>query len=173
MNLRDPDPAAFDAWASTIIARSKATPYFNLDGYMERWWLQRPPGHGSHSDTSEKAKTGHGSRIHHILRSDQDGAFHDHPWPSKSVVLIGGYMEVMPLHQDQSPALDNNPKHCIHIWRRPGDVVMRKAEDRHRLVLPAGETAWSLFLMGSYEQGWGFYTPAGKVPHLDYFATAA
>jgi hypothetical protein len=138
-----------------LIERAKQTPYFHLEGYMERYWLV------PYNDT------GISIRIHHILRSDEDRHLHDHPWPSTSVILKGGYWEIMPEDQQQDPALDATKR--VRVWRKPGDVVNRAANDRHALELPDGQTAWSMFIMsGGNAQAWGFYTPAGKVYWRDY-----
>lgn len=136
-----------------LIEYAKQTPYFNLEGYMERDWIV--PYNGDF-----------GIRIHHILYNDHDRAFHDHPWPNTSVVLKGGYWELMPENPDQDPSLDKIL--YSRVWRKPGDVVVRKSTSRHRLELPTGETAHSMFIMGPWEQDWGFYTPEGKVYWREY-----
>lgn len=167
LNLRRDCPTFFDTMASALIEQSKATPYFHLEGYMERWWLQRPAGHGEQSDVSDRNQTGHAARVHHILRSDSDRAFHCHPWPSTSIILLGGYWELLPLDQAQHPCSD--AKYHRKLWREPGDVVQREATDRHRIILPEGQTAWSLFLMGDYEKSWFFHDAVrGKVPWREY-----
>lgn len=144
-----------------IIARAQRTPYFHLTGYMERFWLFRDatgPGDVHHKNVA--------ARVHHILRSDEDRHFHDHPWPTVSIVLRGGYWEVMPARQEQDPS------HDAHLWRRvwrgPGAIVFRRAHHRHRLEIPEGSSAWSLFLMGRYAKAWGFYTPGGFVYWREY-----
>jgi hypothetical protein len=144
-----------------IIARARRTPYFHLAGYMERYWFFRdsaPPSEEHHKRIA--------ARVHHILRSDEDRHFHDHPWPTVSIVLRGGYWEVMPTKQTQDPSLD----FCCwrRIWRAPGAIVLRRAHYRHRIEIPHGATAWSLFIMGPYRKRWGFYTPQGFVYWRDY-----
>lgn len=133
-----------DAFVTALVGNAKNTPYFHLDGYMDRWWL-------APHDNEDKVS----ARIHQILRSDTDVAMHDHPWSSISIVLDGGYWEVLPLSQDQHPARDA----LFHqvVWRAPGDVVQRRASDRHKILLPEGKSAWSLFIMGQWEKDWGFY----------------
>lgn len=141
--------------ADKLIERAKQNPYFHLDGYMERYWL-----------TPFDPDASSNIRIHRILRSDDDRAMHDHPWPSTSVILKGGYWEVMPLRQDQDPKLDMIL--FTREWRQAGDVVQRNAYTRHRIVMPENQECWSMFIMGRYEQKWGFYTPEGKVYWRDY-----
>ena len=136
-----------------LIAFAKTTPYFNLEGYMNRDWLV--PYNGNF-----------GIRIHQILKDDDDRALHDHPWPNTSIVLKGGYWEIMPENESQDPSLD----HVLYskAWREAGDIIERQANTRHRIVIPKGQTATSMFIMGKLEQDWGFYTPTGKVYWREY-----
>jgi hypothetical protein len=136
-----------------LIEYAKQTPYFNLEGYMQRDWLIPPTGNLA-------------IRIHHILSNDNDRAFHDHPWANVSVVLKGGYWELMPEHENQDPALDKI--YYSRVWRKEGDIITRKATTRHRLELEDGKPAVSMFIMGPYEQQWGFYSPEGKVYWREY-----
>lgn len=137
----------FDAWADEIIDKAKQTPYFHLydkntgELYMERYWLERGDDYQV--------------RIHKIMRSDDARALHDHPWPSTSHLLKGGYWEIQPLHEDQDPEFDS--EYYTRTWRKPGDIVVRQAHSRHRLEVPEGGHAWSLFTMGKIEKDWGFY----------------
>lgn len=137
-----------------LVEQAKKNPYFHLDGYMERYWLYPFQNDGMNI------------RIHHVLSSDKDRHHHDHPWPSTSIILQTGYWEIMPKDQEQDPSLDATE--FVRIWRAPGDVVTRKATDRHSLELEPGTTAWSMFIMGPLEQKWGFYTEEGKVYWRDY-----
>jgi len=100
------------------------------------------------------------------MRSDDDGAMHDHPWPSESVILRGGYWEIEPYDQGQSSDLDG--QRFKRTWKGPGAYTCRKAGDRHRLEVEPGVKAWTLFTMGAYEQHWGFYTPEGKQYWREY-----
>lgn len=133
-----------------LIENAKQHPYYNLEGYMERdWMLPFEPDNKINC------------RLHKILKSDDDRALHDHPWPTMSVILEGGYWEIMPLEQDQHPAWDRQRFH--RVWRKKGDIIRRAATDRHRLEVEPGTTATTMFVMGAYENAWGFYTPEGKV----------
>ncbi len=141
-------------FVDALIDEAKKTPYFHLKGYMERYWLVP-----FNPDSAN-------ARIHHILRSDNDRALHDHPWDSISIILKGGYWEILPLEQSQHPELDS--QRFQRIWRKPGDVVSRKAGDRHRIEVEPGTTSWSLFFMGPLRQQWGFYSNEGKVYWREY-----
>lgn len=124
-------------------------------------------------------------RAHTILRSDSDRHLHDHPSWSLSIVLEGGYWEVCEpteyairrhhqykyllallaangVNQDYWYQRSCCEAYGIY-WRGPGAVVLRKAETFHRLILPRGTQAKSIFVMGKKSNAWGFKTPAGKV----------
>lgn len=85
--------------------------------------------------------------LHEILRSDDDRALHDHPWPSRSLVIRGGYFEHLP--------------GGVRVWRPAGWVGTRTAEQPHRLEIPEGERAVTLFFTGPKEREWGFHCPRG------------
>jgi hypothetical protein len=124
-------------------------------------------------------------RAHTILRSDNDRHLHDHPGWSLSIVLEGGYWEVCEpnwtavnfpssyefvLQQldrglvGERDVFDRDYLACFNIhWRGPGAIVLRKATDCHRLILPRGTVAKSIFAMGKKSNSWGFKTPEGKV----------
>lgn len=93
-----------------------------------------------------------GVYLHHFMRSDYDRALHDHPWPFVSVILRGGYHEAHDHTVDGSTAIE---------WRGPGSVLLRPAEWRHRVILDAGRTSWSLILVGRRSRKWGFWLPSG------------
>lgn len=149
-----------DRIINAIISSAQKTPYFHLEGYMERWWLvggwnaQRQ----NDNDYFDPARAKGGLyewitdrvavRLHHILRSDDDRHFHNHPSWSVSIVLRGGYFEWTP-----GPGID-------HVkWRGPGAIVFRRASLLHRLELPPLTTTWSIFILGRKVQGWGFLVP--------------
>lgn len=163
--------------ASWIIRAALRRPYHHLDGYMERWWLLG----GSDPGRDERDEAARGWRrawldsfigryigacVHHVLRSDNDRHLHDHRWPSVSIVLSGGYWEVTPGDRNQHPSDD--VFRYVRRWHGPGSVIFRRAKDRHRLELPAGQTAWTLFLMIGKPKDWGFYTSHGWVSATRY-----
>lgn len=138
--------------ADRIIERSKRTPYRHLPGYMERFWLL-PYG-----------RLGIAARVHHILRSDDDRAFHDHPWTYLTIILKGGYVEVTPIF-DGSGIYRGERRQ----WRGPGSVLLRRAKSWHRLEVPTGVDTWTLFMTGPKRQRWGFMAnPANKVYWREY-----
>lgn len=110
--------------------------------YMRRWWLiPRNPWQNLY--------------LHEVLRSDDDRAGHDHPWTNTSFVIDGGYHEQT--YDEWKPW---EPEHLL--WRGPGSIVNRKATDTHRLIVPDGGKAITLFMTGPKERDWGFWCPDGK-----------
>jgi len=94
--------------------------------------------------------------FHVQIASDTDRALHDHPWDNTSLILAGGYVE----------HLSPNPGGKLHdtqeFERKPGDMIFRKAEHAHRLILPkATPYTMSLFTCGPVRRDWGFWT----IPH--------
>lgn len=118
--------------------------------------------------------------LHKILRDDDDRALHDHPWGSCSIILQGGYFEVVPVAPHFFPDIDDRV-----IWkaRRRWNIILRRARAAHRLELFT-ETAywdgqkshytrkpcWSLFITGWKSREWGFYCPKGWVHWRDFVA---
>ena len=157
----------------TVVPKSFDTPYKHINDYMFRYHC-----------IPIKAKIGDGcgpvswrrpfakllqcfnlsARVHHILRSDDDRAFHDHPWTYLTLVLRGGYTEHKPMFDKSGICIGNSTE-----WIGPGRLVMRQADSWHRLELPSGQTAWTLFMTGKYRQRWGFMVnPRWKVPYTEY-----
>lgn len=139
-----------------LIDKSKKTPYFHIKDYMNRFWLVPYKKLTKVSLISKPIswvfqKFDKAIRIHEILRSDIDRAFHDHPWSYTTLILRGGYFEVRPVY-------DNNGWYIGYskVWYGPGSILRRKATDYHRLVVPQGRTCWTLFITGKMIQHWGF-----------------
>ena len=122
--------------------------------YMRRWFLYRNKNVGC-------------VYLHQVLHDDDDRALHDHPWRNASLVLSGGYVEVMP----------GKGGAVVRKWRGPGSLVIRRAATRHRLELPraefpladwAPEPCWSLFVTGPRNREWGFHAPRGWIHYQDF-----
>lgn len=99
--------------------------------------------------------------LHNIVRSDDDRALHDHPWWNLSIILRGGYLEVIP-----TPGATTK-----HVWRGPGSIVARRPKAAHRLVVsPYSAPVWTLFITGPRLRAWGFWCPRGWVHWQDFTA---
>lgn len=86
--------------------------------------------------------------LHRFLRSDDERALHDHPWPNFSWLLEGEYLE-------------HTPEGVFH--RHAGERVERDATSRHRIELIGGQPVTSLFFTGPKEREWGFHCERGWV----------
>lgn len=123
----------------------------HIGDYMHRWILETP---------------WFTIRLHHILRSDEDRALHDHPWDFVSLILWGGYTEVTQWYSPKGVDGLSGPRYD-YFYRRfgPGNIIRRKASDLHRLELPEGKTAWTLVFTGPTLRSWGFHIPfEGWIP---------
>ena len=115
--------------------------------YMQRWWLRRgltDDGHGQN-----------GLYLHLFKNNDPVG-FHNHPWPSASLLLHGG------------PIFEDTRHGTARIENR--SIVLRPASHRHRIRLRPGPwphdgsiPATTLFQTGKRVQRWGFEQPDGSI----------
>lgn len=107
------------------------------DPYLLRWFITpRDPERG-------------GIYLHKFLKSDDDRALHDHPWPSESIVLSGYYTEHFMNFQGEQLMRD------LHA----GMVLKREAGFTHRIeVISPGFT---LFHYGPRTREWGFHCKQG------------
>ena len=94
--------------------------------------------------------------LHKFLGSDDDRALHDHPWYSASVVLKGRMIEHLP-GGVQRPI-------------STGKVTIRSSKFQHRIEIPAGESAVTLFMTGPIVRQWGFICPRGWM-HWEQYST--
>ena len=107
--------------------------------------------------------------LHKFMRDDDDRALHDHPWWFWSFMLRGEYTEY--LGEDVSnTGMNGFP---IHVRRKAGSLVFRRAEHRHRVSLPKNpdgtpQPCWTLVLTGPKSRLWGFWCPQGFVPWYDF-----
>ena len=164
-----------------LIKRAMRTPYFHLEGYMERYWLV-PFTQGYNGQFTKEVtgcynacpyrqpvtwalqQFGIGIRIHKILRSDDARAFHNHPWNFISIILKGRYTEVTPVYDDSDFFVGTN--FCSY---EQGDVLFRKSNTLHRLVLAKNKPVWTLFITGKKQRTWGFLTqPKFLTKHYEY-----
>lgn len=163
--------------ANFIIRAALNTPYFHLPGYMDRFWIvpfakTKYPGadgcgllnwrHYPIKWILQRLRVA--VRVHHILRSDHDRAFHDHPWPYVTVILKGGYTEIAPVYDASGLYIGNK-----RTWYGPGSILFRRAKSQHRLELWEVETCWTLFITFGKAQAWGFFpNPHYKIRWQDY-----
>ena len=75
--------------------------------------------------------------LHKFLRSDEDRANHDHPWPWLSLILKGAYLEHVQVG-------DNHTVHLRRAWRpRWGRATdLHRGELRKHPLWPGHEHGW-------------------------------
>lgn len=175
-------------WACGVMARRE--PDFRIgEGapggvYLERWYLWAPRRWLARLECARDARPAwregpwwEGAAIaglrwlpspylHRILRDDDDRALHDHPAASVSVILEGGYWEILPDDPRRWPLHRST---CME-WRAPGRVIVRRASLPHRLELVADLPCITLFLFGPRCRDWGFWCPGGWVHWRDFTA---
>lgn len=148
-----------------IIARAQRTPYWHLEGYMDRWWFLNPyPNRSDDPDTRNRLMRALPSiRVHHILRADLDRNLHDHPWNARTIILRGAYVEkrLVPFLGQKIEKLFN---------RNVGDTATLKFREFHTIALVSPGGVWTLFLTWKYQGTWGFLTDEGKIPHKEYLS---
>lgn len=104
--------------------------------------------------------------LHKIVKSD-DPIFHDHPWPYMTIVLDGGYWEHTPIFDVKGNKIAEK-----QVWRGPGSIIIRKANEYHWLELDCMiGYATTLFFMGPQQREWGFLSNTKKtkwIKHDEY-----
>lgn len=98
--------------------------------------------------------------FHIQVADDPARPLHDHPWDNTSVILSGGYDELI----TDAPDLDAPKRYSRGI----GDVIHRLAATAHRLqLLPTVRYTMTLFATGPKYREWGFWYPDGWKPHQE------
>lgn len=134
-----------------------STPYFDLrdeDGslYMHRVWLFNPTpplnnGRGRRWEWLPSV------RMHHIMRPDNERHPHNHPWPARTIILKGWYVE---------------ERDTGRFFREAGDTATLDAGEFHRIVRVSKGGVWTLFITWRWQHVWGFRTDDGFVPWREY-----
>lgn len=151
--------------ADWLIERAKRTPYFHLDGYMDRWWLFN--GYGNDPSTPEKQRQQKriswlpSVRIHHILREDYARDMHDHPWNARTIILKGDYSEERLVHERRGDSV-------VEYEREKGDTATLKFGEYHNITRVSEGGVFTMFFTYKYMGTWGFYVNGKKVPHKLY-----
>lgn len=141
-NLAMAGIAEMQTWAASIMTSRPPDLVIGDDPerpYMRRWYvIPRNPWRNVY--------------LHEILRSDDDRAGHDHPWSNETLVIDGEYREAIYNDVYRWQVM------CIKM-RKAGDTVIRDAESTHRLIVPDGGRAVTLFTTGPRVREWGFWCP--------------
>jgi len=102
-------------------------------------------------------------RLHHWLRSDENRYFHDHACDLISIIIKGGYYNVVPASDD-----DLDTRHGRKIKATAFRPWFAKATKKHYLEIPPGG-AWTLLFQGRPYHKWGFYVNNHKWRPLRFF----
>lgn len=96
--------------------------------------------------------------LHHILRADEDKHLHDHPWNFLTIVLKGGYVEILLRDGEESARA-----------MTPGQGARRMTTDFHKIEKLLAPT-WTLFFTGPrIHDPWGYHVTARDwVDHETY-----
>jgi hypothetical protein len=107
-------------------------------------------------------RNSHANVYFHVqVADDPERPLHDHPWDNTSVILAGGYEEVLM----SWPGVDPSRR---HYDRKVGDVIFREASWAHRLLLAPGvKYTMTQFSTGPKVREWGFWYPDGWRPADD------
>lgn len=106
------------------------------DDYMVRFFILGSRGEGD---------ARWGLRLHHIISSDDDTLYHNHPYNFTSLILWGGYTEHKPGMPPRRFRIGNSNRMSVDFY--------------HRLELD--RPAWTLVFTGPRQADWGFWS--GKV----------
>jgi hypothetical protein len=103
--------------------------------------------------------------LHKFMRDDEDRALHDHPWWFVSLMIWGGYFEMV------TP----NEYGIDRLCRTTPSVAYRRATHRHSVVLFRDShgnqrPCWTIVLTGRAKRTWGFWCPHGFVRWMDFVA---
>lgn len=90
--------------------------------------------------------------LHKFLHDDEDRALHDHPWWFISIMLKGGYDEVVKGNRLTRYAPSIAFRQAVHAHR----VVLHRVLDS-QIVRPC----WTLVITGRVVRDWGFLCPQG------------
>lgn len=99
--------------------------------------------------------------FHIQVADDPKRPLHNHPWDNMSVILSGGYKEVLCMSEGE-PQMGS-----VHSYvRNAGDTIYRRSGQSHRLEMQYGHPyTMTVFSTGPKVRDWGFWYPQGFVPY--------
>lgn len=127
----------------------------NECAYLLRVWLSPML-----SMDDGRPESGSSILLHHIIRADDDGALHDHPWNFSTQILSGGYREMVPFYYAHKDGQGDGPSKFSRTDHAKGTVLHREAQSLHIIERVEPDT-WTLVYTGPRVREWGFH-PAGK-----------
>jgi hypothetical protein len=142
--------------AEYLIKRSQRTPYQDIPGYMERWWLFN--AYDAETYARHRMSWLPSIRVHHILRADTARHLHDHPWNARTIILKGWYRERR-LEQDGTISEE---------FRTRGQTQRILYGQYHSIDEVSDGGVYTLFFTWKYCGNWGFLVDGKKVNWRDY-----
>lgn len=138
-----------------LLLQAMKTPYYHLDGYMQRWWLIEPLWGVPASEQGPIS----GSRFHEILRADKERHPHNHPWEFRSIILQGWYVEEI-MRPDGS---------VYTVKRKAGRSHRCEHGTYHRIIEVSDGGVLTLVILGRKQpNSWGFWVNGVHVNWRDY-----
>jgi hypothetical protein len=174
-----------------LIKRAQRTPYFHLDGYMNRWWLV-PYNKVIERNVpvSEVVQNMTPGAICRAVSTGGTGPVSGFRPLARLLQFLGIAVRVHEIlrsdtgrdpHDHPWPYLtiilrgwyweerfDDEGKSLGSTWYGRGSILFRPAKSWHMLHLTPGKSCWTLFITGRKSQTWGFNTKDGKVPYHQY-----
>ncbi len=92
-----------------------------------------------------------GGRVLHHFTAANDALFHDHPWPFRSTILSGGYVEIV------AQPTDDGRFTLTTVQRLPGTTHDVQAGTIHKLTKLLKQDCWTMIEPGKAERMSGFY----------------
>jgi hypothetical protein len=156
-------PAWFPRWLKRWLLRTHVTPRCRTfgrrvgertDNYLSRWTLLQ--------------LFGLQLCLHYFHRGDADEYPHDHPWSFWTLILSGGYFEILHRPRQVGNRYVFVEKAAVH---RPGTVLFRPAHWPHRVLMhKTRPPVWTLIVTGPVKRRWGFQTLFGWVHWKRYLS---
>lgn len=138
-------------WASFDIPDKKGGYYLRRLRVMETPWF--------------------GVYLHEMQGPDPGRDLHDHPWEFYSIILKGGYTEVVPLTQSTESRHGIASVTTTRDTWKAGSIHRMRATDQHTIERLLGVPTFTLVLRGRRKRTWGFHTKNGFVPWNEYEGT--
>jgi hypothetical protein len=102
-------------------------------------------------------------KIHEMLEPD-DQDMHDHPYSFVSLILAGGYTEIVQ-REPMRPMASKEVKTKTH---KVGGLHLMRSYSAHRIIKLLRVPTYTLVLNGPRHREWGFYTRDGWVLWSEY-----
>jgi hypothetical protein len=138
------------------LARSRRNFYTDVDPYLTRFYF-----------TKRGSRRKFRVYLQYFHRGDDDGALHNHPGWSCTLVITNGFVE-----ERWDPSTRNVESRRLP----PGAISVIHLDEFHRVrLIDRKRGAWTLAITGKrVQEAWGFWWPGtggvtGFVPHFRFF----